>query len=119
MIAQNRQKFRVKRVKEFSDWLDTLDPVKLAVVLEREKNMEKGTFGDWKSVGEGVCEARIHVGAGVRIYYVKVSNMLVLLLHGGDKGSQDRDIRDAKNVLSRLKKRGEVMKKRAREKNHE
>ena len=51
-------KFKVKRVKAFSDWVDTLDLTKLAMVLDREKNMETGSFGDWKSVGDGVCEAR-------------------------------------------------------------
>lgn len=117
MKPQNSPKFNVKRVKEFSDWVDTLDPAKLAMVLDREKNMEKGTFGDWKSVGEGVCEARIPSGGGLRIYYVKAGNTLVLLLHGGDKGSQEQDIKEAKAVLSRLKKRSEAIKKREREKN--
>lgn len=117
MKPQTTPKFKVKRVKEFSDWLDTLGPAKLAMVLDREKNMEKGTFGDWKSVGDGVCEARILGGGGLRIYYVKAGSTLVLLLHGGDKGSQDQDIKEAKAVLSRLKKRSEaIQKKRESEK---
>ena len=110
MKTHNGPNFKIRRVKEFSDWVDTLDPVKLAIVLEREKNMEKGTFGDWKSVGDGVCEARIPVGAGLRLYYVKAGNTLVLLLHGGDKGSQDRDIKEEKAVLGRLKKRRDAIK---------
>lgn len=112
MKPQDAPKFKVKRVKEFNDWVDTLDPAKLAIVLDREKNMEKGAFGDWKSVGDGVCEARILGGGGLRIYYVKAGSTLVLLLHGGDKGSQVQDIKDAKAVLSRLKKRSEAIKRR-------
>lgn len=46
MKTDNGLKFKIRRVKEFSDWVDTLEPIKLAIVLEREKNMEKGTFGD-------------------------------------------------------------------------
>jgi putative addiction module killer protein len=116
MKTYNGPKFKVRRVKEFSDWVDTLDPVELAIVLEREKNMEKGTFGDWKSVGDGVCEARIPIGSGLRLYYVKAGSTLVLLLHGGDKGSQNRDIKEAKAVLGRLKKRRDAIKNRESEK---
>ena len=115
MKTHNDPKFNVRRVNEFSDWVDTLDPVQLAIVLEREKNMEKGTFGDWKPVGDGVCEARIPIGAGLRLYYVKAVSTLVLLLHGGDKGSQDRDIKEAKAVLGRLKKRRDAIKKQESE----
>lgn len=77
--------------------------------------MAMGSFGDWKSVGDGICEARIHVGGGLRIYYVKAGNTLVLLLYGGGKGSQAQDIKDAKDVLNRLKARGEAIKRRGSE----
>jgi len=116
MNPLDKPKFQVKRVKEFSEWVDTLDPAKLALVLDREKKMEKGVLGDWKSVGEGVCEARILGGGGLRIYYVTVGTTLILLLHGGGKGSQDRDINEAKSVLKRLKIRREAIKKRDSEK---
>lgn len=111
MKSQNKPNFIVKRVREFGDWVATLDPAKLATVLDHEKNMRKGTFGDWKSVGDGICESRIFCGGGVRIYYVKVGDTLVLLLHGGAKSSQSQDIKDAKAILNRLKKRSKDIKK--------
>ncbi len=58
--------------------------------------MTFGTFGDWKSVGEGVCELRIHFGAGYRVYFGRDGNTVVILLCGGEKRSQDGDVRRAK-----------------------
>jgi len=55
-----------------------------------------GTFGDWKAVGDGVCELRIHLGAGYRVYFGRDGKTVVILLCGGEKRSQDADIRRAK-----------------------
>lgn len=58
--------------------------------------MKYGNFGDYQSVGDGVFELRLHFGAGYRIYFGVVDNTIVLLLCGGDKSSQARDIVRAK-----------------------
>ena len=56
-----------------------------------------GNFGDYRTVGGGVFELRIHFGAGYRVYFGEIDNTIVLLLCGGDKSSQTRDIERAKN----------------------
>ena len=56
----------------------------------------RGTFGDWKAVGDGVCELRVHVGAGYRVFFGRDGNSVVILLDGGMKRSQNADIRQAK-----------------------
>ena len=63
-----------------------------ARVQARVLRFEMGNFGDHKSVGDGVCEARLVFGPGYRIYFGKDGNSLIVLLTGGDKGSQSQDI---------------------------
>jgi len=62
-----------------------------------------GNFGDCKPVGEGVSEMRIHVGAGYRVYYIRTGSTLYVLLVGGDKSSQAKDISRAKKMARELK----------------
>ena len=61
--------------------------------------MELGQFGDWKPVGGPVCAARIDYGPGYRIYFMRQGDTVVILLCGGDKGSQRRDIARAKTLI--------------------
>jgi putative addiction module killer protein len=61
-----------------------------------------GNFGDTRPVGEGVTELRIHYGPGYRIYLKQQGDALVILLAGGDKSSQDKDIRLAKDLARNL-----------------
>jgi len=61
-----------------------------------------GNLGDSKSVGGGVRELRIHIGPGYRVYFTKRRNMILLLLCGGNKSSQARDIERAKQLLAKL-----------------
>lgn len=61
-----------------------------------------GNFGDSKSVGDGVFELRIHVGKGYRVYFTNDGKEIVILLVGGDKSSQDSDIRTAKKMAQEL-----------------
>jgi putative addiction module killer protein len=67
--------------------------------------MELDQFGDHKVLRDGICELRIDVGAGYRVYYAHVGNMVILLTCGGDKGSQNRDIERAIRLLKDWEKR--------------
>ena len=79
----------------FRDWLATLDRATRARVQARVVRFETGNLGDHKGVGGGVQEARVMFGPGYRIYFGQDGAALVLLLVGGSKGSQAKDIRRA------------------------
>lgn len=88
---------------EFDAWLKALrDPIGKARILARIRSAESGNFGDCAAVGGGVFEMRIHVGPGYRVYYCRRGEVTYLLLGGGDKSSQRRDIRAARDLLSSL-----------------
>jgi putative addiction module killer protein len=95
----------------FDDWFESLrEMLTRAKILTRLDRLKIGNFGDCKSIGDGISELRIHYGPGIRIYYSRIGNKLILLLCGGDKGSQNKDINKAKEYLkeycSREKKYG-------------
>lgn len=91
------------RTPEFDEWLTKLKDQKgKARVLARIRSAEAGNFGDCEPVGEGISEMRIHVGAGYRAYYCRRGKVFYLLLCGGNKASQKRDIREAKRILIEL-----------------
>lgn len=80
----------------FRRWLATLpDATAKARILARIRSAEAGNFGDCSPVGEGVSEMRIHYGPGYRLYYVRRNKAVYVLLVGGEKSSQKRDIRTA------------------------
>jgi len=81
----------------YREWVESIaDKAARATVLARVDRLAFGTFGDWKAVGEGVCELRVHLGAGYRVYFGRDGKTVVILLCGGEKRSQDADIRRAK-----------------------
>ena len=95
---------KILRTAEFDKWLDNLkDRLAKSSVQVRIDRLAKGNAGDVKLVGEGVSEMRIHVGAGYRVYFTRVGAAIVLLLCGGDKRSQNRDIERALEMARILK----------------
>jgi putative addiction module killer protein len=80
----------------FRDWLNELDAATKARVQVRVLRFESGNLGDHKQVGDSVWEARLAFGPGYRIYFGKSGAEVVLLLLGGDKGTQRKDIKQAK-----------------------
>ena len=81
----------------FSEWLNSLKDKSLIVRIRmRLRRVETGNFGDCKSIGAGLLELRLHQGPGYRIYLGCYGDKLVILLGGGDKASQQADIRLAK-----------------------
>ena len=80
----------------FELWLDSLRDRQARVrIKKRIDRIEMGNLGDFKPVGEGVMELRIDYGPGYRVYFTQVGAMIVLLLCGGDKRTQDQDILSA------------------------
>ena len=95
--------YTVETTEAFDDWLAGLaDPVGREAVVTRIVRMEAGLFGDAAPVGDKVSELRIHVGPGYRVYFTKVGQRVVILLCGGDKGSQKRDISRAKAEAAQI-----------------
>lgn len=88
--------YTIETTQVFDDWFDALrDKQTRSRIVVRIRRAELGNFGDCKPVGEGVSEMRIHAGAGYRLYFKKVGNTWVILLAGGDKSTQQRDIETA------------------------
>lgn len=81
----------------FTEWLESIrDRGTRRRIRARLTQLEYGNFGDSKSIGGGVFELRLRFGAGYRIYFGQIGNTIILLLCGGDKSSQTRDIERAK-----------------------
>jgi putative addiction module killer protein len=97
--AKNVIIYRTVSDKEpFTDWLNSLrDATTRRRILKRLLRLEQGTYGDFKPVGDGVNELRFFFGAGYRVYFAEDGDTIVVLLCGGDKDSQSRDIQQAKS----------------------
>lgn len=96
--------FTLLRTEEFSGWLQGLsDSVAKARILFRLTRAEHGNFGDCEPVGNGVSEMRIDHGAGYRVYFIRDGLAVYVLLCGGDKKTQRRDIAKAKRMAAALK----------------
>ncbi len=81
----------------FTEWFETIRDQKTRTsIRKRLQRLEEGNFGDFSSVGEGIYELRLHFGPGIRIYFGVESNRIIVVLCGGDKSSQQRDIERAK-----------------------
>jgi len=80
----------------FSVWFGSLDAAAAARIDRYIRRMESGNFGDSKAVGDGVQELRMHFGAGYRVYYGRDGGRIIILLGGGSKRGQSRDIKAAK-----------------------
>lgn len=86
--------------RPFEVWIKGLKEIHTrAKILTRLDRLRLGNFGDCKTLQDGVCELRIHYGPGIRIYFGKIGNKVILLLCGGDKTSQSRDIERAKEYF--------------------
>ena len=92
----------IRQTDEYGAWFERLrDKMAQTRVLIRIRRVSLGNFGDVKPVGEGVSELRIDYGAGYRVYFIRKGERLVVLLGGGDKRTQPRDIQKA-IALSKL-----------------
>ena len=95
--------FSIRPLPEFTEWLDGLkDEAVRGVIVARIKRLERGLMGDVQPVGEGVSELRIHLGAGWRLYFTQRRTQLIVLLVGGSKRTQKKDIQRAKALAAFL-----------------
>ena len=93
----------ILRTEVFANWFDSLRDYRAkARIQARIDRLELGHFGDVAPVGEGVSELRIFYGPGYRVYFVKRGLVIVILLSGGDKSTQDSDIAKAKELAKQL-----------------
>ncbi|MGX9732700.1 type II toxin-antitoxin system RelE/ParE family toxin [Janthinobacterium aestuarii] len=94
-----------RKTAEYRRWEECLHDVAAAAIDARIKHFQHGKKGDWRPVGEGVCELRfLQTGPGWRVYFHETNlGTLILLLLGGDKSSQRRDIKHAQAILQTLK----------------
>jgi len=93
----------IKTTLIFDQWLKKLrDKIAIAKIKTRIDRLELGNAGDVKPVGEGVSEMRIHTGAGYRVYFIEKEMQIIILLCGGDKSSQSKDIEKAKQLAKQL-----------------
>ena len=95
--------FVVRQTEEFVAWLDGLkDSRARARIAARLRQAEAGNLGDWGPVRGEVSEMRVHFGPGYRLYFTRRDHVLVVLLNGGDKSTQQRHIRRALRIASEL-----------------
>lgn len=93
----------IKYTDTFIHWLNGFNDVVTRMRLKKRLDKAgRGILGDVEPVGEGVFEMREHFGAGYRMYYVKRGNRLIVMLGGGDKSTQKKDIKDAKQLAKQL-----------------
>ena len=96
--------YQVQQTDIFAKWLSKLkDRKAMAKLLVRVESLRQGNTGDSKTLGTGLHEIRIHYGPGYRIYFTRKSGLVVLLLCGGDKSSQSKDIAKARRIMAELR----------------
>ncbi|MCP5131328.1 MAG: type II toxin-antitoxin system RelE/ParE family toxin [Pseudomonadales bacterium] len=96
--------YQVQQTDIFAKWLSKLkDRKAMAKLLVRVESLRQGNTGDSKTLGTGLHEIRIHYGPGYRIYYTRKSGLVILLVCGGDKSSQSKDIANARRIMAELR----------------
>jgi putative addiction module killer protein len=95
--------FTIRQTQEFQDWLDGLRDKRAQVrIAARLRLAEAGNLGDWESVGGDVSEMRVDIGPGYRLYFTRRGGVIIVMLAGGDKSTQQRDIRRAQRMAKHL-----------------
>jgi putative addiction module killer protein len=99
---------KIRRSSEYKKWVKNLKDARArARVFARVKRLSEGNPGDSQPIGEGFSEMRIDYGTGYRVYYKETGNEIVILLCGGDKSTQSRDIARAKDIFKEYKSENE------------
>ena len=87
----------------FNRWMHDLKDIRAKTKIQiRIRRLKQGNFGDVESIGDGFSELKIHEGKGYRVYLRKIDNTIVLLISGGDKSTQQKDIDKAKQIFREI-----------------
>lgn len=98
------QVFEVRQTTLFAEWHRSLKDKKAAkAIASRLLRLQSGLFGDAKSVGDGLSELRIHLSPGYRVYFIRRGNVLIVVLWGGVKKTQQADIEEAKRLAGTIR----------------
>jgi putative addiction module killer protein len=93
----------IRKTSHFANWIDSLQDIRArARIQARIERLAMGNPGDVKPVGEGISEMRINYGPGYRVYYIQHERSVVILLAGGEKSTQARDIKAALRLAKNL-----------------
>ncbi|MBZ4219080.1 MAG: type II toxin-antitoxin system RelE/ParE family toxin [Chlorobium sp.] len=93
----------IRKTSQFAKWIDSLQDLRArARIQARIERLATGNSGDVKPVGEGISEMRINYGPGYRVYYIQHERRVIILLAGGDKSTQARDIKVALHLAQNL-----------------
>ena len=97
--------YLIEKTDEFDKWLRKLKDIRAkAIILFRIQKVENlGQLGNFESVGQGIRELKIDYAKGYRIYFKEKEGKIIILLVGGDKSTQRKDIEKAKEILKRIK----------------
>ena len=96
-------RYQIKTTELFDKWHDSIKDKKILTRIDiRINRVSKGNFGDYKAISENLYELRLFFGSGYRIYYTLREGEMVLLLNAGDKKSQQKDIKKAKQLMELL-----------------
>jgi len=103
LLGYTQNMFEVRQTEVYAKWFNRLrDPQAKARIDIRIRRLSMGNPGDVKPVGKGVSELRVDYGPGYRVYFVQRGEVLIVLLAGGDKRTQDRDIETAQDLVKNL-----------------
>jgi putative addiction module killer protein len=95
--------YQIRETDGFATWLSKLrDARAIARILARLESARMGNLGDVRSVGGGVSEMRVDVGAGYRVYFTRRQRVVIVLLCGGDKSSQAKDVARARQMADSI-----------------
>lgn len=93
--------FAIRVTDEFDKWLQNLRDIRAKTAITRRlRQVELGNLGDHKNLGEGLWELRLHLGPGFRIYYTIQNGCLIIVIAGGAKGMQAKDIQHAREIIA-------------------
>jgi len=102
-VRYNSYVISIQETENFKDWIGNLkDRTGQAIINARIRRVSVGNFGDCKSIGDGISELIIDYGPGYRVYFIEKGKTIILLLNGGKKSSQVRDIEAAKKIAKRI-----------------